>query len=172
MKTLRYFILMLALLPFYQAKAQTGNIALNPILQAYYGVEKALVNDNSKMANTQAGQLTNIIKGVNPANFDAEQKKAWTNYNIKLSYNSRYISESKNIEEQRNYFASLSDALYSLLKTFKTHPTIYRQYCPMKKQYWLNPTTTIQNPYYGKEMLDCGKVTETITGSPSVVLIK
>jgi len=55
--------------------------------------------------------------------------------------------------------------LYALLKTFKTNTTVYRQYCPMKKQYRLNASANIPNPYYGKKMQDCGKVTETIKGN-------
>jgi hypothetical protein len=40
--------------------------------------------------------------------------------------------------------------------------TLYQQYCPMKKAYWLSETPTIKNPYYGKEMPTCGKTTETL----------
>jgi hypothetical protein len=32
----------------------------------------------------------------------------------------------------------------------------------MKKMYWLSSEAAIKNPYYGKMMLTCGSVTETI----------
>jgi hypothetical protein len=32
----------------------------------------------------------------------------------------------------------------------------------MKKATWLSETNAIKNPYYGKQMLTCGKTTETL----------
>lgn len=172
MKTIRYFILMLALFGGHQTKAQNNTVAINQVLQAYLGVEKALVNDDSKQANKQAAILVKAIEKVNVAQLDAGQKPDWKEYGEKLRYHSQHISESISIDHQREHFAPLSEVMYSLLKSFKTHPTVYREYCPMKKQYWLNASSAIQNPYYGKQMLDCGKVTETITGTASALLIK
>jgi len=39
---------------------------------------------------------------------------------------------------------------------------LYQQYCPMKKSYWLSKDAAIKNPYYGKQMLTCGKVSDTL----------
>ncbi|MVN21365.1 DUF3347 domain-containing protein [Mucilaginibacter arboris] len=172
MKNICYLISVLFFFSYYQTKAQNSTTAINQVLQAYFGVEKALVNDDSEMANKQATVLVNAIEQVNASKLDDRQKADWTKYNEKLRYNSQHISESKSIAHQREHFAALSDDMYSLFKNFKTHPTIYRQYCPMKKQYWLNDAATIQNPYYGKQMPDCGKVTEKMAGSSSVILIK
>jgi len=155
-----------------QTKAQNSTIAINQVLQDYFAVKKALVNDDSEMANKQAMVLVKSIERVNTANLDDGQKVTWTKFAEKLRYNSQHISESKSIGHQREHFVSLSDDLYSVFKGFKNHPTIYREYCPMKKQYWLNDTANIQNPYYGKQMPDCGKVTETLTGSPAAIPIK
>ncbi len=155
---------MLAIFACYQTKAQNSNSAIAQVLQAYLGVEKALVNDDSRMANNNASALVKAIKQVKADQLDAGQKTAWADYGGKLAYNSQHISESKSIGHQREHFASLSDEMYALLKSFKPGTTVYRQYCPMKKQYWLNASANIQNPYYGKSMADCGKVTETIKG--------
>lgn len=169
MKTTRYFMLMLVLFVGHSIKAQNNVAAVNQVIQAYLGVEKALVNDDSRMANKQASALTNSLNQVVATRLDAAKKVTWTKYSEKLLYNSKHISESKSIDHQREHFASLSDDLYALLQSFKSHPTLYRQYCPMKKQYWLNASPEIQNPYYGKQMLDCGKVTETIKGETAAL---
>jgi uncharacterized Ntn-hydrolase superfamily protein len=170
MKNIRYFILMLVLFAGYQTKAQNNTTAINQIIQGYLSVEKALVNDNIRAANRAATAMANSINEVIATRLNAGQKATWTKYSEKLRANSQLISKATTIDHQREYFASLSDDMYSLLKSFKSHPTLYRQYCPMKKQYWLNATQEIQNPYYGKQMLDCGKVTETIKGKNSVQL--
>jgi hypothetical protein len=31
-------------------------------------------------------------------------------------------------------------------------------YCPMARKYWLQRGTAIRNPYYGKSMLECGRI--------------
>lgn len=172
MKTTKYLILLLAFFVFGSVKAQNNTVAINQVLQNYFKVEKALVNDDGKTANKSAKEMVAAIAKVNAAQLDASQKTAWTTYGEKLRYNSQHISESKSIDHQREHFASLSDEMVGLLKTFKTHPTVYQQYCLMKKQYWLNETNKIENPYYGKQMLDCGKVTETLTGTASAILIR
>jgi hypothetical protein len=34
----------------------------------------------------------------------------------------------------------------------------------MKKASWLSETEEVRNPYYGDDMLECGKVTATLKG--------
>lgn len=162
---------MLACFIFSETEAQNNVSVINQVLQSYLGVEEALVSDKSQSANSSAKTLVDDVAGINISKLSANEKKAWTAYSEKLRYNAQHISESKSIDHQREHFAALSDAMYGLLKTFKTHPTVYRQYCPMKKQYWLNASKEIQNPYYGKQMQDCGKVTETLTGTASAMML-
>ena len=53
--------------------------------------------------------------------------------------------------------------MFALAKDVKlTDQPIYHAYCHMKKVYWLSAEAGIKNPYYGKTMLTCGKVTETL----------
>ena len=43
---------------------------------------------------------------------------------------------------------------------------VYYQYCPMafnnKGAYWLSNQSVIRNPYFGNEMLECGKVEDSV----------
>ncbi len=52
--------------------------------------------------------------------------------------------------------------MYTLLKVAKYEEPVYYQYCPMKDSNWLSKEETIKNPYYGAQMLSCGKTVETI----------
>lgn len=72
-----------------------------------------------------------------------------------------------NIEQQRMAFEQISNNMFTLVKTAALkNAKIYRQYCPMafndKGAYWLSTDEEIKNPYFGKKMLECGEVTETI----------
>lgn len=162
---MKYICLLFCLFAFHQTKAQTNPAVFSPVLQAYLGVEKALANDDGKAANQQASEMVKAVQQLNTNKLEPAQKTAWANYSEKLRFNAQHISESKSIEHQREHFAALSDAVFMLLKNFKPEVDLYRQYCPMKKQYWLNASAAIQNPYYGKKMADCGKVTATIKGT-------
>ena len=53
--------------------------------------------------------------------------------------------------------------IFALVKGLKANENpVYQQYCPMAKAYWLSDNATVKNPYYGKSMLTCGKVSETL----------
>ena len=81
----------------------------------------------------------------------------------KLAYDARHISESSDLNHQREHFTSLSTNMVSLAKqAHLAQQPIYEDYCPMKKTYWLSGDTAIQNPYYGTTMPDCGKITATL----------
>lgn len=138
--------------------------AITHLIKAYLGIKDALVTDNSKAANAQAKQLTAAVAEINNSTLDADQKAAWAKYAEKLRFNGDHIGESTDIEHQREHFANLSNDMYAVLKALKPEATLYRQYCPMKKNYWLSQSKTIANPFYGGDMPDCGKVTEMLNG--------
>jgi hypothetical protein len=57
--------------------------------------------------------------------------------------------------------------VYRLVKQFDPSPQpVYHTFCPMafddKGGYWLSEEKKVYNPYFGDEMLHCGKVTETL----------
>lgn len=162
MKTLKTFTLLLFITTATQVKA-ADNAAISHLIKAYMGIKDALATDNSKVANAQAKLFTTAIKEVNASTLTAEQKTAWTKYSEKLRFNGDHIGESTDIAHQREHFQKLSDDFYGLIKDMKNNDvTLYRQYCPMKKAYWLSASDKISNPYFGKEMDDCGEVKETI----------
>jgi len=56
--------------------------------------------------------------------------------------------------------------MYDLIKTTKPETPVYYQHCPManggKGANWLSKENAVKNPYYGSQMLTCGKTVETI----------
>lgn len=168
MKTLKYLIVALLLSCVYSAKAQTSvNANVNNVIKAYLGIKDALVADNNKLANDKAKAFTAALKEISTNQLDAKQKTTWLAYGEKLRFDGEHIGESDRIAHQREHFTSLSKNMLAVVKAFKNNSmVIYAQYCPMKKATWLSETTTIHNPYFGKEMEDCGTTTETLKASP------
>ena len=73
------------------------------------------------------------------------------------------ISQSKDINKQRGYFANFSTNMAVVAKTVKlSDQAIYKAYCPMKKASWLSSEMEIRNPCYGNLMLTCGELTDTV----------
>ena len=75
--------------------------------------------------------------------------------------------KDKTTEKKRIAFEKVSDAMFGLLRVADIkNAGVYRQYCPMafndKGAYWLSDETEIRNPYFGKKMLECGEVTDSL----------
>lgn len=166
MKTLKTFIILLTIIASYStvnAQDKAAATAVNNVLTTYLDVKNALTADNKTEAKSKAADLLTAINNVPMNKLTPEQHKLWMTYSEKLQFDSRHISESDAIDHQREHFASLSKNLYEVVKGLKLNTTtVYAQYCPMKKAAWLSETNAVKNPYYGKQMLTCGKTTETL----------
>lgn len=162
MKNIKSIFIALLLLVFaLNVKAQTASV--NTVVSAYLDVKNALIAGDGQLTATKAKALLAQITAVQA---EPKQQAAWKKYVDKLSFDTRHISEVIKLDHQREHFAVLSSNIYQLVKTLNPNTeTLYVQYCPMKKASWLSNKKDIENPYYGKEMLSCGGVKETLTAA-------
>jgi len=77
------------------------------------------------------------------------------------------ISETEELKSQRAYFVDLNEHMVALASGLKSlQQTFYIQRCPMANNnlgaVWLSTEKEIRNPYYGDEMLTCGKVEQIL----------
>jgi Protein of unknown function (DUF2911)/Protein of unknown function (DUF3347) len=139
-----------------------------PVLAAYYGVKDALVGDNGKLAATQAKALKAALSKLEPKNWTAKERIAFDNVAKKLETDAEHIGDNAaKIDHQREHFITLSTNLTVVVKALKINEeAAYLQFCPMandgKGAYWLSKENKVKNPYYGKSMLTCGSVKETL----------
>ncbi|MBN8856879.1 MAG: DUF3347 domain-containing protein [Sphingobacteriales bacterium] len=120
------------------------------LLNEYYSIKDALVNSDAGAASAAITALQQTVKAEN----HFAQKEVLAGTVDKLA-------KSKAIEKQRAAFNDVSAILWKIVQdSDKVSETVYYQYCPMKKAYWLSEAPAIKNPYYGSAMLTCGKVTE------------
>ena len=68
------------------------------------------------------------------------------------------LQKATKIADAREAFGRMSDALIAYLEAQKHTPGngVRVAYCPMARKPWLQKDGTIQNPYYGSQMLTCG----------------
>lgn len=139
------------------AQDSTEQGQLSQLLSQYYHLKDGLVAGNGNNASTRAQEF---IKTANSIDYKLISEG---NINALLKDATR-ISETKDINKQREHFANLSNNMATLAKAVKlTGDLIYKQYCPMKKTNWLSNEKAIKNPYYGNAMLTCGNIAETIS---------
>jgi Protein of unknown function (DUF2911)/Protein of unknown function (DUF3347) len=137
--------------------------SLNKMLTNYYGVKNALIADDGKTANAQAGEFIKMLATVPMAKMTAEQHTLFMGLSEKVKFDAQHINDTKDIKQQREHFNDLSNNFFAMLKGLNANEQpVYQQYCPMAKGYWLSDNSAVKNPYYGKAMLTCGKVTETL----------
>ena len=148
----------------YSVTADTNlNSTLSKLLVLYYDVKDALVAGHSETAATKAGDFVKTANDIDMKTLSQKDRKVFTPLKSKLVFDATHISETKDIEHQREHFANFSTNMFILAKAVKlTKQPVYEQYCPMKKNYWLSNESGIKNPYYGSSMLTCGRVVETI----------
>jgi copper chaperone CopZ len=139
---------------------------LKAVLDAYYAIKDALVNSDGNAASTNATNLVKAIKAVKMDQLGSEQHTVWMKVMKDLDFDADHIAETKDVGHQRDHFSTLSENMYKLIKSGKPSEAVYYQHCPMAKEgkgaNWLSQVPTIKNPYYGAQMLNCGKTTETI----------
>ena len=145
-----------------------NSFTINEIVSSYLKLKNALVKDDSKGA-ANAGKALYATFGIVNSN-------TISNVKLKNKYNDiaknakehvKHIGDNAGkIDHQREYFALLSKDVHDLIKSFGTDQKLYQDYCPMynegKDGYWISETKDVKNPYYGSEMLTCGRMVEAI----------
>ena len=134
---------------------------LKPVFDNYFKLKDAFVSTDGKMAATESSTLLTSINAV-----QMDVHLVWMKVLTQIKVDTQQIADTKDIKKQRNHFMTLSNNIYSLIKVSKFDTTVYYQFCPMandgKGANWLSKDTAIKNPYYGSQMLSCGKTVETI----------
>lgn len=144
---------------------QEGN-QLKAVFDHYFALKDALVNSNGQMASAKAKELLHALGAVEMNKLANEEHMVWMKVMKDLKFDTEQIVATENVGQQRDFFDTLSDTMYQLLKVTKQETPTYYQHCPMANDgngaNWLSKENTVKNPYYGSAMLSCGKTVETI----------
>ena len=122
------------------------------LIVKYIAIKNALVESNNAAARTAITNFSSIYTTTPESKQNKELKSALDK-----------LASANTLEAQRQFFNTFSVAFWKLIKDSKSNSqSIYYQYCPMKKAYWVSQESEIKNPYYGSSMLSCGKVIEKL----------
>jgi len=141
--------------------------ALQPIVSEYFKLNQALASDDFKTAKNSSIQLLKKVNAINMSLFKEEAHNLWMNYQKSIKKELEHAEHYTTLEEIRKVDLLLSNTLIDLVHSFKLNNEVfYVLHCPMannnKGADWLSNSKDIKNPFYGKAMLTCGEVKETI----------
>lgn len=153
-------------------KNQTGQAfkkQLEVLLEAYLSVKDALVATDSTAAAQKAANFLQVLSATSSPKLGSEAVTYWQTQQKALQAHGALLAAALSIENQRQQFEFLSDAMITTIKVFGvTKDTYYVQHCPMAFEDqgadWISDVPEIRNPYFGDLMLKCGLVEETING--------
>lgn len=140
------------------------------VLNAYYSLKDAFVKSDTGAVNVAGAQLKTLLDSLKLNEVQQKDTIAFSSISGRPGDASAEISgmiAEKDLEKKRESFEMISSAFYDMVRTIRpAGVTAYYQYCPMafndKGAYWLSSADSIMNPYFGKKMLTCGEVKETL----------
>lgn len=147
--------------------AKTENLiafSTTEIIKEYLNIKNALVKSNSKAASQKAKALAATLTTVDFTKLTAIQKPVWSKIGAEVKKQAKAIvANSGKLDKQRKAFLQLSISINELVTAFGTTQKLYQDFCPMYEggSIWLSETKGIKNPYYGAQMLTCGRIQET-----------
>lgn len=156
--------------PLSQSKnSKTFNSDFDHFLTVYLHLKDRLVLSNDTLAIVSAKELKNAADSLKLTDLKADQSivEMAKGYVESIGAEAMALSDQKDIEEMRKSFQVISDNMYDLVRTVRyDQQVLYHQFCPMafKDQgaYWLSASNDIKNPYFGKKMLTCGEIKDSI----------
>lgn len=135
------------------------------IVNSYLKIKNALVKSDTKTAAQTAKALELILNTINVTQLTATQKQVFAKISEEAKKQTKTISTNNSkLDKQRKAFHLLSDNINELVNVFGTSLKLYQDFCPMYEggSIWLSETKEIKNPFYGAQMLNCGKIKEVI----------
>ncbi len=142
---------------------ETVQVAFRSALTPYLKMKDAFVASDAHKVLSFSQETFGILEPVS----DSGLGKMEQAHISKIKKMLMSISESDDIENQRDLFVVLNQNFVPIVKAIKgLNSKVYIQKCPMANNYrgafWISKDKAISNPYYGEQMLTCGSVAEII----------
>lgn len=141
---------------------------LSHVYRIYFTWAKALASDQGDTAQTIAAQLRETVRSIRTHERDV--RMIWEKLRTGLFEAADHSAKHKSIEEQRKYFEHVSQHMITLQRQLghSGMAPYFLAHCPMafnnRGASWLQSEKDILNPYFGKKMLTCGSIQQTLTG--------
>ena len=140
-----------------QADTKAFDASMQPVLEQYLAIQKALSADTIKGVAEKARKIVALSAGIDPATVTGEHAMHYRDIPKNLKAAASDVARQKDIEGVRKAFKELSKPM-AMWATMSKPAGINVVYCSMYQGSWLQKDKLIANPYYGKSMLRCGEI--------------
>ena len=136
------------------AAAPAAGAILTPIVDPYLRIQRALNVDTVAGVKSDARRIADHAATIGAPGASMQAAAG-------------DVQQAVDLTAARAAFATLSDAVIQFARESGAAlgDDVNVAYCPMVQKYWLQKGDTIQNPFYGKQMSDCGRITTASPGS-------
>ncbi|MBC7749912.1 MAG: DUF3347 domain-containing protein [Methylotenera sp.] len=145
---------------------QQVDTQLKVVFDTYFILKDALVKTDGKAAATVAKDVITALNAVKMDELAMDVHMVWMKEMKGLMAGAKEIAATQDIKKQREFFIPFSKSMYELIKVANYETPVYLQFCPManggKGANWLSKENAVKNPYFGSQMMTCGKTVETI----------
>jgi len=133
------------------------------VLNDYFNLKNALVGDDNGKAKELGATLATSLGNFDASQYNDTQQSELKDIVEDAVEHAEHISES-DIAHQREHFKVLSKDVIDMVAITGAEMKLYEQFCPMYDggTAWLSTKEEVRNPYYGSQMLKCGKVQREI----------
>ena len=139
---------------------------LKAVFDEYITLKDALIKEDTKTATVASSMMLKKLTLIDMKLLKVEAHTTWMRLSEQLKKHTIALNSTTDIKTQRNHFKPLSFSLIMIIEKFGVNQKVYSQFCPMAASntggYWLSLEDNVLNPYFGKAMLTCGKVTKII----------
>ncbi|WP_127844238.1 DUF3347 domain-containing protein [Psychroflexus aestuariivivens] len=143
--------------------AMGGDSNTQAVLNDYFNLKNALVGDDNGKAKELGATLATSLGNFDVSQYNDTQQSELKDIVEDAVEHAEHISES-DIAHQREHFKVLSKDVIDMVAITGAEIKLYEQFCPMYDggTAWLSTKEEVRNPYYGSQMLKCGKVQREI----------
>jgi len=143
---------------------------LTSLTETYLTLKNALVKSAEQKSIEAAQAMELSLRQIDETLLNEQHQNHWKAEKEKLWGSLQKLTTAENLENQRQQFQMVSQALITMLQNFgSSKQPYYVQHCPMANNqngaHWLSDQELIENPYYGAAMLRCGSVVDTLGSS-------
>ncbi len=137
------------------------------LVNDYLKIQKALSRDNLKDAKKVSLSTLSKLKKIKMEKLSSPAHMEWMALQKTIKESLVGIGNSKSLNDAREFFEKLSEAVEKATKRFQLNQKpVYKYFCPMafnnKGAYWLQEKEGTENPYFGKKMFKCGSEVEKL----------
>lgn len=139
---------------------------ITQLVSSYLDFKNALVSSDIKTSSQKVQDMRSDLQQVDMSLLDDQGHTTWMRQLGSLQTTLSQLSNEQELANQRTHFIELSNTMLEVVKEFNIEGVYYKQYCPMAREgkgaYWLSEKETINNPFFGEQMLSCGETIERI----------